>query len=195
LLEAGTSEVAKEKAKALVASFEQYLEEHKDEIDALQFFYSQPYSKRLRYDDIRALAKTIEAPPRSWTPAKLWRAYEILSTDKVRGASSKRLLTDIVALVRFALHKDEELAPYGDRVRDRFDHWLAQQRGQGRDFTPEQERWLRMMRDHIAASLEIDVDDFDLSPFAEEGGLGKAAQVFGDGLQAVLAELNGVLAA
>jgi type I restriction enzyme R subunit len=78
LLEAGASEEAKEKAKALVASFERFLEEHKDEIDALQFFYAQPYSKRLSFADIKELAEAIKAPPRSWTPAKLWRAYETL---------------------------------------------------------------------------------------------------------------------
>ena len=52
-----------------------------------------------------------------------------------------------------------------------------------------------MMRDHVATSLEMTVDDFDYAPFAEEGGLGKAQQVFGGELQKVLAELNGALAA
>jgi len=195
LLEAGASEEAKEKAKALVTSFEQFLEEHRDEIDALQFFYAQPYSKRLHFKDIKELAEAIKAPPRSWTPEKLWMAYETLNKDNVRGASGKRLLTDIVSLVRFATHKDEELVPFGDQVRERFDHWLAQQRDQGRAFSPAQLRWLEMMRDHIAASLEMTVDDLDYAPFAEEGGLGKAAQVFGDGLRQLLDELNEALAA
>ncbi|MEX1024244.1 MAG: type I restriction-modification enzyme R subunit C-terminal domain-containing protein [Planctomycetota bacterium] len=195
LLEAGASEAAKEKAKALVTSFEQYLEDNKDEIDALQFFYAQPYSKRLHFKDIKELAEAIKAPPRSWTPEKLWRAYETLRKDKVRGASAKRLLTDLVSLVRFATHKDEELVPFGDQVRGRFDHWQAQQRGQGRSFTPAQRRWLEMMRDHIGASLEMTVEDLDYAPFAEEGGRGKAAEIFGDDLHDVLAELNGVLAA
>ena len=195
LLEAGASEEAKEKAKALVSSFEQFLEEHKDEIDALQFFYAQPYSKRLHFKDIKELAEAIKAPPRSWTPEKLWRAYETLRKDKVRGASAKRLLTDIVSLVRFATHKDEELVPFCDQVRERFEHWLAQQRDQGRSFTPIQHRWLEMMRDHIAASLEMTVDDLDYAPFAEEGGLGRAAQVFGDDLRVLLDELNEALAA
>ena len=52
----GYSPEAREKAAALVHSFEQYLKEHKDEIDALQFFYSVPHRKRLRYADIKALA-------------------------------------------------------------------------------------------------------------------------------------------
>jgi type I restriction enzyme R subunit len=195
LLEAGASEAAKEKAQTLVTSFEQFIEENKNEIEALQFFYAQPYSKRLSFKDIRQLAEAIKAPPRSWTPEKLWRAYETLRKDKVRGASGKRLLTDIVSLVRFAVHKDDELVPFGDHVRERFAQWLTQQREHGRAFTPEQQRWLEMMRDHIATSVEMTVEDFDLAPFAEEGGLGRAGQVFGNDLQSVLAELNGALAA
>jgi type I restriction enzyme, R subunit len=42
LLEAGASEEAREKARALVADFERFIEDNKDEIDALQFFYAQP---------------------------------------------------------------------------------------------------------------------------------------------------------
>ncbi|MGH6689945.1 MAG: DEAD/DEAH box helicase family protein [Gammaproteobacteria bacterium] len=119
LLFAGASAEAKEKAKALVVSFEKFLADNKDEIDALQFFFSVPHRNRLRYDDIKALAAVIKAPPRSWTPEVLWRAYELLEKDKVRGASGKRLLTDIVSLVRFALHQDNELVPHAERVRAR----------------------------------------------------------------------------
>jgi type I restriction enzyme R subunit len=195
ILEAGASDAAREKARALVQSFEAFLKENKDEIDALQFFYSVPYKKRLRFQDIKKLATAIQAPPRSWTPEKLWRAYELLEKDKVRGASAKRLLTDVVSLVRFALHRDEELVPYGEQVRERFQRWLAQQANQGRRFDEQQLRWLEMMRDHIATSLEIEVGDFDYAPFAEEGGLGKAAEVFGKALEPIIRELNEALAA
>ncbi|MFN2398565.1 MAG: type I restriction-modification enzyme R subunit C-terminal domain-containing protein [Gemmatimonadaceae bacterium] len=195
LLEAGASEEAKEKARALVADFERFIEDNKDEIDALQFVYAQPYSRRLSFQDIKALAEAIKAPPRAWTPERLWHAYETLSRDKVRGASGKRLLTDIVSLVRFATHREEELVPFGDQVRERFDAWMAQQENRSRAFTPEQRRWLEMMRDHIATSLEMTVDDLDYAPFAGEGGRGKAAQVFGEQLSPILEELNGVLAA
>ena len=178
-----------------MTSFEQFIEENRDEIEALQFFYAQPHSRRLTFRDIKELAAAIKAPPRSWTPEKLWRAYETLRKDRVRGASGQRLLTDIVSLVRFAVHKDDELVPFGEQVRERFEQWLAQQRDAGHAFTPEQRRWLEMMRDHIATSLEMTVEDFDLAPFVEEGGLGRAAQVFGGELRRVLDELNGALAA
>ena len=49
-------------------------------------------------------------------------------------------------------------------------------------FTPEQLTWLRLIRDHIATSLSIELDDLDYTPFNQEGGLGKAHQLFGDQL-------------
>lgn len=195
LLFAGASEEAKERARALVSSFEQFLAERCDEITALQFFYSVPHRGRLRYDDIKALAEAIQAPPRAWTAEKLWRAYEVLQKDRVRGVSARRLLTDIVSLVRFALHQESELVPWAEQVRGRFANWMAQQANRGRRFTPEQRHWLEMIRDHIATSLEIDVGDFDLAPFAADGGLGKAQQVFCGDLPKLLGELNEVLAA
>ncbi len=192
---AGGAPEAKEKAKALVQSFEQYIAEHKDEIEALQFFYSQPYARRLTYKDIKALAEAIQAPPRRWTPERLWQAYQQLDQSKVRGAGGQRLLTDIVSLVRFALHTQPELVPYAEHVRERFQNWLAQQGNKGRKFNEEQLRWLQMIRDHVANSMEVELDDFDLTPFVEQGGLGKAGQVFGKELPAIIRELNEALSA
>ena len=179
----------------MVESFEKFLAENRAEIGALQFFYSLPYQSRLRYQDIKALAAAIEAPPRQWTAERLWRAYETLDRSKVKGASAKKLLVDLVSLVRFALHQKSELVPYSATVHERFDHWVAEQRTRGRRFTVEQVRWLEMMRDHIATSLEMQIDDFAYTPFAEQGGLGRAAQVFGPGLRQIVQELNEALAA
>jgi type I restriction enzyme R subunit len=47
----------------------------------------------------------------------------------------------------------------------------------------------------VAQSLEVDIEDFDLSPFSQEGGLAKAVQVFGKDFQRLLAALNEALAA
>jgi type I restriction enzyme, R subunit len=191
----GLSAEARDKARSLVVSFETFLAEHKDEIAALQFFFAVPQRRRLHYGDIKELAGAITAPPRSWTPDKLWRAYELLDKDKVRGASGQRLLTDIVSLVRFALHQDGELVPHAERVNARFENWMAQQANTGRTFSAEQAAWLQMMRDHVAASWEIEMDDFDSVPFSQEGGLGKAMQVFGKELAGIIEQLNEAVAA
>ena len=52
-----------------------------------------------------------------------------------------------------------------------------------------------MIRDHIAASLGIEIDDFDLPPFSQQGGLGRVHQLFGAELPTVLASLTKSLAA
>ena len=91
------------------------------------------------------------------------------------------MLTDIVSLVSFAIQQEPELVPFRERVDARFSDWLAQQEQLGRAFTPEQRQWLEMIRDHIVGSVQIDREDFELSPFMEHGGLGRVYQVFGDG--------------
>jgi type I restriction enzyme R subunit len=193
VLEAGFSAVARERARSLVTTFEQYIRDHRDEITALQVLYSRPYRRRLRFEDIKALADAIQAPPRQWTPERLWRAYETLFTSRVRGAPG-RVLTNLVSLVRFALEHDA-LVPFPDVVAERFEAWLAQQEQRGRRFTPEQRRWLEDIRDHIAANLEITAEDFGLPPFAQRGGLGAAHRAFGEDLRPLLDELTAVLAA
>jgi type I restriction enzyme R subunit len=194
VLEAGFSAAAKDKARTVVESFEKFIQEHKDEITALQILYSRPYSQRLTLKGIKDLAAVIEKPPRGWTPQVLWRAYETLEKSNVRSAGGK-VLADIVSLVRFALHQESELRPFHDQVNERFSEWLIQQEKKGRKFTDEQRQWLEAIRDHIAASLAISMDDFDYVPFAQRGGLGKANQVFGEDLGPLLNEMNEVLAA
>jgi type I restriction enzyme, R subunit len=194
VLFAGHSEEGREKAAELVGSFRRYIEEHKDDIRALQVLYSRPYSERLTFAEIKDLATTIQRPPRQWTPDLLWRAYEMLDQSKVRG-SGDRMLTDIVSLVRFALDQDDELVPFRERVDERFAAWLLAQEQQGVDFTEEQRQWLTWMKENIASEMGITAESFQLTPFAEHGGIGKAVQIFGDRLTPITAELTEVLAA
>jgi len=193
--EAGFSAESREKAASLVASFEQYIEQHKDEITALQVLYSRPYAKRIGYWEIKALAEAIQAPPRQWTTYQLWSAYETLRRDKVKGANGRRVLTDLVSLVRFALHRDEVLVPFAEKVEERFEQWIAHQESNGTLFTAEQREWLVAIKDHIASSYGIERDDFDDVPFNQRGGLGRVYAVFGERLDPLLNELNEVLVA
>ncbi len=195
VLEAGFSAEALARARTLVQSFEQFIAEHKDEITALQILYNRPYKQRLTFEDIRALADAIQKPPYLWNESQLWQAYAALETSKVKGASGKRILTDLVSLVRFATHQDNELVPFPERVSVNFKAWLGEQQSRGRKFTDEQRRWLEMIRDHVAANLAVEPDDFEYAPFAQEGGLGKVHQVFGSELNKMIEELNRVLAA
>jgi len=181
-----------DRAKELVQTFEQFIQQHKDEITTLQILYSRPVRAPLKFEDMKTLADALHAPPHLLDESELWQAYAAISKDRVKGASQRRLLTDLVSLVRFAMHQDNELVPYPERVQANFKAWLAQHSS---PFTPEQIHWLEMIRDHIAANLGIEIEDFDYAPFNTEGGLGKVHQLFGAQLPKVIEELNRELAA
>jgi type I restriction enzyme R subunit len=196
VLFAGFDEAAKEKARSVVDTFKRFIEDHKDEIAALQALYSRPYARRhLTYEEIRQLADAIRQPPYHLTPEALWAAYEQLERSKVRGAGPQRLLTDIIALIRFAIGESPVLEPFAEVVDRRFEAWLAAQAQAGRSFTPEQREWLVMIKDHIAASLAIRMDDFELAPFYEKGGPVRGYRLFGEDLKRIMEEMNEALAA
>ena len=44
--------------------------------------------------------------------------------------------------------------------------------------------------DHIAGSVSMEMGDFQCAPFNQQGGLGKAYELFGDELPGLLEELN-----
>jgi type I restriction enzyme R subunit len=192
LIEAGFSAAATERARSLVQTFESFIAEHRDEITALQILYNRPTKAPLCFEDIKALADTLHAPPHLFDESALWQAYAALDKNRVKGASARRILTDLVSLVRFAMHQENELVPYPERVAANFKAWLAQQGGA---FTPEQRHWLEMIRDHIAANLGIQLDDFEYAPFNREGGLGRVHQLFGEELPQVIEEMNRELVA
>ena len=74
--EAGFSQSDTERARSTVESFRRFIEEHRDDITALQLLYSKPYRARsVTYSDIKALADTISRPPLGWTADALWDAY------------------------------------------------------------------------------------------------------------------------
>jgi type I restriction enzyme R subunit len=194
VLVAGFDEQAREKAATLIDTFKKFIDENKDELTALQMIYSKPYGQRqLTYEAIKQLAEAIRKPPYHLTPEALWLAYQHLEQAKVKGAGPQKLLTNIVSLLRFALGQSEVLEPFADTVDRRFRAWLQQQVKAGREFTPEQMEWLEMIKAHVAASVHIEMDDFDDTPFHGKGGRLKAHELFGENLNAVLEELNEVL--
>jgi len=199
VLEAGFSAAARERAQGIVQCFEAFIAEHRDEITALQILYNRPTKAPLKFEDLKGLADTLQAPPHLWTESQLWQAYAALDQSKgegkVRGASRRRILTDLVSLVRYAMHQENELVPYPERVAANFKAWTAQQQAAGKAFTDEQRWWLEKMAEHIASNLGIDAEDFGYAPFDQRGGLGRVHQLFGAELPKVVEELNRELVA
>ena len=199
----GYSEQALEQAQKVIQTFADYIAQHKTEIEALSFFYQQPYARRaLTFEVIEDLHERLSRPPLMLTTEKLWSAYARVKTSQVKGADAKRQLTDLVALVRFAIGltgeggETLELSPFADQVNLRFQAWIFRHNAQrATAFTPEQTDWLRLMKDHIAASCCITRGDFDYAELAAQGGLQKVWGVFGSPLDALMGEMNEALVA
>ena len=196
----GFSEQAEAQAKAVIQTFADYIRQHKEEIAALGYFYQQPYQRRaLTFDMIEELHERLSRPPLMLTTERLWNAYARVQVSQVKGATSRRQLTDLVSLLRFALGLDgdvAELNPFADEVNRRFQQWIFRHNAQrGTSFTPEQTEWLRLMKDHIASSCSIAHEDFDYAELAHRGGLQKAWSLFGKELDTLMNEMNEELVA
>ena len=210
LLQAGFAPEDTQKARATVASFRQFIEDNKDEITALQIIFSIPRGSvgahgvrpltsagrtpsALTFAAVKELAAVLEQPPHTWTTERLWRAYAQLERDRVRGVNERRVLTDLVSLVRHAVQLDDELLPYPERVAERYQDWLAAQQIAGRLFSAEQRWWLDKIAEHIGVNLAVRPEDLSVGEFYNRGGQFAALRVFGNGLHVLLDELNTAL--
>ena len=191
------SEQADADAAKVVQTFADYISQHKNELAALSFFYALPYQRRaLTFDMIEELADALSRPPLMLTTDRLWAAYARVQAAQVKGNNVRRQLTDLVALVRFAIGLDTELKPFSEQVDKRFQEWIFRHNAQrATAFTPEQTEWLRMIKDHIATSCSVSRATFDLAEFADKGGLQKVWSVFGSPLDALMTEMNEELVA
>lgn len=193
--EVGWSGDAKENAEALAKDFAAYLEQHRDQIEALTIFFSLPARRsEITYAMINTLLTTLKVDRPRLAPLRVWRAYALL--DEYRGNDPANELTALVALIRRVCGLDQKIAPYADTVRRNFQTWILKRHsGAGEKFTGEQLEWLHMIRDHIATSIHIERDDLDMAPFDAKGGLGKMYKLFGKGMDTVLSEMNEALTA
>lgn len=181
------------KAKELIANFSEWMQEHKDELMALQIFYNQPFRRReLTYSMIKEVLEKLQSDKPTLAPMNVWRAYEAL--EQCNG-SPRNELTAIVSLIRKVSGLDTTLTAYDKIVDKNFQDWVFKKQAGATKFNEEQMQWLRMIKDYVVNSFHIDKDDFDLNPFNAAGGLGKFYSLFKDDYEEIINELNEALAA
>ena len=180
-------------AQKIVQNFQEFIEKNKDQILALQVFYSQPYGKRhLTHQMVKELADALQTPPFYLDPDRLWKAYEQLNRFKVRGAGTRRLLTDLISILRYELQETDTLMPFKEVVEQNYQEWMSRQEKQGTKFTEEQISWLTMIKNHLTGSLIIEQQDLQYAPFQQQGGIIRARQLFGEQLPVILDEITQV---
>ena len=183
-----------DKCREVITSWKGFLEDNKDEITLIQILYSQDTNAQITFKELRELSERIAAPPRSWTIDLIWNAYQALDTDNVQRAD-RHTATDLITLIRYTLEHDHELVPYATTVEDRYTNWLAQQHQNGVNFTDTQRWWLDRIKDTIIQTTHITIDDLDLAPFTERGGIDGAGRDLGPDAQTLIDDLNTTLAA
>jgi type I restriction enzyme R subunit len=169
------------KPEDYLAVFSRFVTENPDHIDAVKILLDRP---------------------RAWSPAaltelreKLGRSRYRFSVENLQKAHEVRYgkaLVDVISMVKHAAKADAPLFTASERVERAFATVTAD-----KTFTPEQQKWLDRIREHLRANLSIDQEDFEVIPiFADAGGWGVAHKVFGETkLEALLHEFNEAIAA
>ncbi|RLC11423.1 MAG: hypothetical protein DRH43_04160 [Deltaproteobacteria bacterium] len=186
---------ARENAEELTREFADFLRENKDELLALRIFFEQPFRRReVTFQMLQDVLEKLRTDRPKLAPVRVWEAFAML--DDVKGTSPVSELTALVSLIRRVTGIDGKLTPFSETVNRNFKTWIFRRhQGAGEKFTEEQMSWLRMIRDHIAASHHLERDDLELAPFDANGGLGKMWQLFGEDMDRIIDEMNEVLAA
>ena len=177
-----------ENAERVIHTFREFIEENKDEIIALRIIYNEAYKDRpMMIAALKELYNKLKE--KGITVERLWDCYAIKQPEKVKRGTVAQL-ADLISIIRFEMGYADSLAPFADRVNYNFMQWTLRRNAGAVHFTDEQMDWLRLIKDHIAASLSIEPDDLELSPFDHKGGLGRFYEVFGADYEAILHELN-----
>ncbi|WP_334093444.1 DEAD/DEAH box helicase family protein, partial [Helicobacter typhlonius] len=116
-----SAEFDTQKAQNLIAQFNEFILQHKDEITALSIIYAQNYKNRhLTYEVIKELAHKLKQD--SMDIPSLWNAYKLRDKGKVSKNPSKNL-TNLISLVRYALKVDTELQDFAIGANARYNLW------------------------------------------------------------------------
>ncbi|WP_339648988.1 type I restriction-modification enzyme R subunit C-terminal domain-containing protein [Halopseudomonas pelagia] len=184
-----------ENAKVLTQEFAEYLQEHRDDIEALSIYFQTPARRsEVTYRMISELLERLRSDRPKLAPLRVWQAYAHL--DNYKGDNPIGDLAALVALIRRVTGLDNTLSTYAATVQRNFKSWIFRHhQGAGEKFNEEQMAWLQMIRDHIISSFHIERDDLEMAPFDSNGGMGRMYQLFGDRMDDVIEELNRELVA
>ena len=177
----------------VISSFHTFIEENKDEIVALRIIYDAAYKERpMVIEKLKELYEKLKSE--GITVERLWDCYAIQQPDKVK-RSAMTQITDLISIIRFEMGYADTLTSFADKVNYNFMQWTFKKNAGHIQFTEEQMDWLRLIKDHIVASLSILPEDLELTPFDRKGGLLGFYDAFGDEYEKILQEMNEELVA
>ena len=158
-----------EEAQETTQAFEKYIEEHKDEIEALRIIYNNE-GEPLTYATLKELENKLKTENNKFNPHLLWNTYSIIKPDAVKKFSTleeKQAITNIIQLVRFAYHQINTLETLSSSAVQYFNLWCGQIH---RNITEQQANLIKQVVAYIVSNGTCtinDIKDWDISYAAQ----------------------------
>lgn len=160
-----------------LTAFSKFVRENPAQIEAIRILLDRP--RDWSTNALAELRQKLKAQPERFSEENLRRAYQ-------------HELADIISIVHHAA-EDDPLMSAEERV-DRAIQRVWDGRAP-RELTPEQGKWLALIRKHLIANLTIERDDFELIEFQNAGATwGRVNNDFGGALDEILVRLNEAIA-
>ncbi|MFI1831120.1 DEAD/DEAH box helicase family protein [Streptomyces sp. NPDC020412] len=187
LVSAGAVPEDESTARDTVRDWKAYVEEHRDEIEALSlaFAMGSDVQPREALKWLNDLARAVARPPRAWTPDRVWHAYEQVGEAVSEDRSATRTAADLLTLLRYELAGGADSGakpprPHGEVVRALYAAWLTRQEQAGAAFTERERWWLDRIVHIMVDRVRFDTADLDYAPFTQRNGTDGFLAVFGD---------------
>ena len=154
LIYAGFSQ---ETARSFIDSFEQYISDNKDSIEALRIIYNSE-SIAITHDMLCDLRDKLLSENRMFTPYFLWSNYKIIdfdgSVEQLDVRQNANALTHLIQLVRFAFKKNPTLTSLYTGYSQRFNLYRGQVQ---RTLTDDQAAIMKQIADYIVSEGSLNV--------------------------------------
>src|SRR5207253_4877732 len=172
---------AEYKPEDYLRAFERFVREHKTQIDAIRILLDRP--RDWSASALKELRDKVAHNPLRFTVENLQRVHE---------AKHHKPLVDIISMVKHAARHEAPLLTASERVECAFAKVTS-----GKSFTPDEQKWLDRIREHLRQNLSIEREDFDVMPvFSDAGGWGAVRRLFGEKkLDRLIHDLNEAIAA
>lgn len=140
---------SKESARSLIETFEKYLQDNKDSIEALRIIYNSENTV-ITYSMLTDLKDRLSSANSLFTPFHLWSNYKILDEEGVVEDFDKKqnvnALTNLIQIVRFAYGRTAELSSLFTGYGQRFNLYCGQVQ---RTLTDEQKEIMRQISVYV----------------------------------------------
>ena len=140
---------SKESAKTYIENFEKYLEDHKDDIEALRIIYNSEDTV-ITHDMLMELRDRLLSESRQYGVYQIWKNYKLLDeqgdVEVLDGKANVNVLTNLIQIVRYAYKKNQKLTSLINGYAQRFSLYCGQNQ---RVLSEEQKDIMQQIADYI----------------------------------------------